>query len=96
MLNQKKFVFRPFQFDLFRDAIDVPEDFTTWYIFHEVYERYMENIQGHIRKVTKITYQATHPRNNKQSVQLALPVFHETVIVAIKSHFPNLLLATNT
>ena len=95
MLNQKKFAFRPFQFDLFRDAIDVPEDFTTWCIFHEVYER-DGKLQGHIRKVTKITYQATHPRNNKQSVQLALPVFHETVIVAIKSHFPNLLLATNT
>ena len=45
-------MFPTFEFDLFRDPIDVSEDFISWYIFHEVYEN-DEKLQGHSRKALK-------------------------------------------
>ena len=44
--NKKKFMFPPFQFDLFCDAVDTPERFILWCIFHEAYER-DGKLQGH-------------------------------------------------
>ena len=76
LLIQKKFVFPSFQFDLFLDAIHVPDDYISWRISHEVHER-DENVQAHLRNAPKITYQVTHPGNNKQSVPLTLTIFQE-------------------
>ena len=39
-------MFPPFQFDLFYDAVDAPERFILWRIFHEAYER-DGKLQGH-------------------------------------------------
>ena len=54
-----------------------------------------ENLQAYLRKAPKITYQVTHPRNNKQSVPLTLATFQESTTAAIKSYFPNRLDAAN-
>ena len=95
LINLKKFVFPLFQFDLFHDAIHVPDCYISWSIFHEVHER-DENLQAHLRKAPKITYQVTHPGNNKQqSVLLPLAIFQESTTAAIKSYFPNRLDAAN-
>ena len=40
----------------------------------------------HVRKAAKISYQALHPGNNKQSV--ALSIFDPTTITAIRQYFP--------
>ena len=88
LLNQNKFMFPPFQFDLFRDAVVVPECFISWRIFHEVYER-DSKLQVHLRKAPKITNQVTHLCNNQLSVQLASAAFHETSTVTVRSYFPN-------
>ena len=88
-------MFPLFQFDLFHDAIHVPDCYISWSIFHEVHER-DENLQAHLRKAPKITYQVTHPGNNKQqSVLLPLAIFQESTTAAIKSYFPNRLDAAN-
>ena len=84
LLNQKKFLFPSFQFDLFHEAIHVPEGYISWRIFHEVHER-NENLQAHLRKAPKITYQVTHPGN--KSVPLALAIFQESTTTAISYFF---------
>ena len=82
-------MFPSFQFDLFHDTIHVSEFYISWSVFHEVHER-DENLQGHLRKTPKITYQVAHPGNNgQQSVLLTLEIFQESTTAAIKSYFPN-------
>ena len=39
----------------------------------------------------KLTYNATHPGNNKQDVSLASAVFYETTTGTIKIYYPNTL-----
>ena len=41
-----------------------------------------------LNKALKLSYQALHPGNNKQSVPLALVIIHETTIAASRSYFP--------
>ena len=52
LLNQKKFAFPSFQFDLFHDAIHVQDGYISWLIFHEVHER-DEHLQAPLRKAPK-------------------------------------------
>ena len=42
-----------------------------------------------MKKAHTLTYHATHPRDNKQSVPLALAIFGETTYTAIRSYFLN-------
>ena len=74
-------MFSLFQFELFYGAIHVPEGYISWCIFHEVHER-DENF---------VTFQVTHPGNNKQSVPLNLAIFQERTTATIKSYFLNQL-----
>ena len=57
-------------------------------MFHEVFEK-DSLLPGNLRKAPKINAKTLHPGNNKQSVPLALNIFHETTISAIKSYFTN-------
>ena len=43
---------------------------------------------ANLRKAYKLSPKCLHPGNNKQSVPLALHIFHETTSAAIKSYFP--------
>ena len=45
-------------------------------------------MQGNLKKAPKLTYKALHPANNKQDVNLALAIFHETTVAACKSYLP--------
>ena len=49
----------------------------------------------HERDENFVTYQVTHPGNNKQSVPLNLTIFQESTTAAIKSYFPNRLDTAN-
>ena len=42
---------------------------------------------GNLYKAHKLTFQTLHPRNDNQTVPLALNVFHETTSAFIKSYF---------
>ena len=48
-----------------------------------------EKLKANLRKATKLTYEVLHPGHNKQNVNLALAIFHDTTIAAIKSYFPS-------
>ena len=41
-----------------------------------------------MNKAPKLSYEALHPGNNKQSVPIALAIIHETNIAAARSYFP--------
>ena len=86
-MNGKKFVFPEFKFNSSSFSIYVPSGEISWRLLYGVYER-DEKLEGNLRKAPKLTYGTTHPGDNKQNVQLALNVFHETTVAAIKSYFP--------
>ena len=58
-----------------------------WSIFHRVHEQDL-GIEYHVRKASKISYQALQPGNNRQSVPLALSIFEPTTITVIRQYFP--------
>ena len=87
LLNSKKFVFPSFEFDSFRDKIFVPGGYISWSMFHNLYEKDLE-LEANLKKAHKITFQVTHPGNNKQNVSHALAIFHETTSAAILSYYP--------
>ena len=41
-----------------------------------------------MKKAHKLSYQVLHPGKKKQSVPLALAIFHETTTAAFESYFP--------
>ena len=45
-------------------------------------------LQSNLKKARELTYQVLHPGNNKQSVSLALGIFHETTTAACGSYLP--------
>ena len=61
---------------------------------YDIYEL-DEKLQGNLRKAPKLIYKVIHPRNVKQDVSLALAIFDETILAAIKSCYPNRLDAAN-
>ena len=54
---------------------------------HKVYDK-DQALQSNLKKAHKLSYRSLHPGNNKQNVSLALSIFDETTIAAIKSYFP--------
>ena len=47
-----------------------------------------QGLSANLNKAPKLSYKALHPRNNKQSVPLALAIIHETTTAAARSYFP--------
>ena len=50
-----------------------------------------QHLDANLIKAPKLTYSSLHPGDNKQSVELAIAVFHETTIVAAQNYFPERL-----
>ena len=46
-------------------------------------------LNAKLRKAPKLTFKALHPSENKQNVNLAIAIFHETTIAACESYFPD-------
>lgn len=88
LLNAKKFVFPEFSFSHGTIKIDMPNGYLSWSDLHNIYDRDKE-LKGNLRKAPKLSYQALHPGNNKQNVSLAISLFHETTIAAVKSYYPD-------
>ena len=66
--------------------INIPPGFIQWSTFHRVHEKDLA-IGCHVKKAPKLSYQALHPGNNKQSVPLTLSIFDLTTITAISQYF---------
>ena len=94
LLNNKRFLFPAFSFSGFYDQINCDGGEISWKLFHDVYEK-DEKLQSNLRKAPKISAKVIHPGNNKQSVPLALAIFHETTSAAITSYFPERSCASN-
>ena len=88
LLNARRFLFPPFKFDGFYDPIDVPGGEITWKLLHDVYDT-DQALQANLRKAPKLSYRTLHPGDNKQSVPLALNIFHRTTSIGIISYFPD-------
>ena len=94
LLKYKRFIFPAFTFSDFIDDISCEAGEISWKLFHDVYEKDLK-LQGNLKKAPKLSARALHPGNNKQSVPLALSIFHETTSAAIKSYFPECTSAAN-
>ena len=94
LLNNKRFLFPAFSFSGFYDLINFDGGEIPWKLFHDVYEK-DEKLQSNLRKAPQISAKVIHPGNNKQSVPLALAIFHETTSAAITSYFPERSCASN-
>jgi hypothetical protein len=87
LLAKKKFVFPSFAFNKFKDAINVTDGFVEWRLLYSIYDK-DQALDAHLQKAYKLTYKALHPGDNKQSVSLALAIFHESTSAAIRSYYP--------
>ena len=87
LLNCKRFVFPSFDFDGFLDQLHVESGEVDWRLFYNIYEK-DESLQGNLRQAFKLSYSALHPGHNKQSLPLALSIFHTSTSAAIRSYYP--------
>ena len=88
LLSKKRLVFPQFSFFEFNDDVIVNPGEISWKLLHDVYEK-GQKLDANLRKAPKLTNKVLHPGKNKQNVQLALNIFHESTVAAISSYFPN-------
>ena len=60
LLNQKRFLFPPFEFKEFNDGICVPAGEIRWQIFHRIHEE-DKKLDAYLRAAPKITASVIHP-----------------------------------
>ena len=87
LFNAKKFVFPSFTVNVQGVVINSPDGYISWLDLHSIYG-HDSKLPGNLWKANKLTCRAMHPGNNKQSVNLALSIFHESTIAASKMYFP--------
>jgi len=87
LLNRKRFIFPPFQFDGFYDPVIVPGGEISWNLLHQVFEQ-DKKMQANLKTATKISAKVLHPGNCKQSVSVALAIFDQSTSASIKYYFP--------
>ena len=87
LLNCKRFVFPLFNFDGFPDIVHVESGEVDWHLLYNIYEK-DESLEGNLKKAFKLSYNALHPGDNKQSLPLALGIFHASTSAAIRSYYP--------
>ena len=87
LLNAKKFVFPEFNFEVGGHMLMSAPGYVSWHDIHRIYDN-DQSLTANLRKSPKLSYKALHPGNNKQNVNLALAIFHETTVAASRSYFP--------
>ena len=88
LLSAKKFVFPAFNFEIGGVKISSLPGYICWSDLHQIHDK-DQKLAANLRKAPKLSFNALHPGTNKQNVNLALGVFHETTIAASKSYFPD-------
>ena len=79
LFNVKKFVFPSFTFNVQGVVINSPDGYISWSDLYSIYDQ-DSKLPANLRKANKLTYRAMYPGNNKQSVNLALSIFHKSTI----------------
>ena len=87
LLGNKKFVFPSFDISIGEESVSSPDGYLAWADFHRLHDK-DSKLNANLRKAPKLTHSVLHPGNNKQDVQRALAIFHETTIAGFKSLFP--------
>ena len=87
LLNRKRFLFPSFKFDGFLKNVYVKSGEVDWHLLYNIYEK-DESLNGNLRLAFKLSYNALHPGDNKQSFPLALSIFHTSTSAAIRSYYP--------
>ena len=90
LLNTKKFVFPAFEFEVCENVICSAAGYISWSDIHSIYDKDKKN-DANLRKAHKLSYKALHPGNNKQAVDLAIAIFHESTVAASITYFPDRL-----
>ena len=88
LLNKKKFVFPAFTFEISNISVSSKEGYIAWSDLHKVCNK-DNTLNAKLRKAPKLTFKALHPSDNKQNVNIAVAIFHETIIAACDNYFPN-------
>ena len=88
MLNNKKFVFPGFHFCIGSHHVSSAEGYISWSNLHNLHEKDMA-LDANLRKAPRISHKVLHPGNNKEDVNLALSIFHETTIAEFISLIPD-------
>ena len=87
-LVAKKFFDIPsFEFSSVNLNISFQAGFVRWSHLHTIHERDLI-LSAHLRAAYKINSSVLHPGNYKQSVPLALALFHESTISALRLYLP--------
>ena len=86
-VNRNKFVFPSFEFNISGHHLSSQPGILVWADIHKIFDK-DKILDATLRKAPKLTFKALHPGDNKQNVNLAIAVFHETTIAASKSYFP--------
>ena len=87
LLNTRRFIFPPFEFDEFLDFISLRGGELSWKLLDDVYDK-DQSLKANLLKAHQLTNKVLHPGDNKQSVPLALAVFDPTTSAALSSYFP--------
>ena len=88
LLATKMFAFPAIDIAIGANMITSPEGSIEWSDLHKVHELDRKMMDCNLRKAPKLDYKVLHPGNNKQNVNLALAIFHDTTIAACESYFP--------
>ena len=88
LVNAKRFVFPSFDYEKDGISIHCPAGYIAWNDLHKIFEA-DSKLQGNFKKAHKLTYRSLHPGNNKQDVNLALSIFHESTRAGCESHLPD-------
>ena len=87
LLLAKTFSFPAFSFSVMNKVVECSDGSISWGDLHRIHDEDCK-LSAHLKKAPKLGYSALHPSNNKQNVNLALAIFHNTTIAAAKSYFP--------
>ena len=88
LFNAQKFVFPSFSLHVGSTEITCEDGYIEWNDLKDIYAQ-DSRLAANLRKAPKLTYRALHPYNNKQNVNLALSIFHETTLAANMCYFPS-------
>ena len=88
LLNRKKFVFPAFSFEISNSFVSSQDGSISWSDIHKIYDQ-DRILDAKLRKAPKLTFKALYPGDNKQNVNLAVAIFHDTTIAACESYFPD-------
>ena len=85
-MSASKFVFPGFEFEVCEQRLSSAPGYICWLDLHKIYDDKI--LEANLRKAPKLTYSILHFSNNKQNVDLAISLFHETTIAAFEYYLP--------